>query len=73
MGTSHVEIAEIRFVFEPELTQVYIFVRDLTPIETPVGVAGWHHKTYPKTLSTLDILNKMRKGDDPIMWDKGAP
>jgi len=73
MGTSHVEIVKFLAVFEPELTQVYVAVRDLTPYETPVGVAGWHHKTFSAKTNLPTILQRMAKGDDPLLWPLEAP
>jgi len=75
MGTSKVLYTEVRFIFENAVTQVYVCLKDLTPMETPINVPGWHHKTYSSLLSAIDILNLIKNEEehDPLMWDRGAP
>jgi hypothetical protein len=72
MGTAIVTVREVRFLIEDEVTQVYVLIVDETPGETPIGATGWKHKTFPASVSMLDILNNWTK-DDPMMWDSGAP
>ena len=74
MGKCSIEYKELRFVIENELTQVYILCDAIG--DCPLGVQGWHHKTFPKSVNIADILSKMFTGadrDDPVMWPQKAP
>jgi hypothetical protein len=35
-------------------------------------VQGWHHKTFPKSVAVIDIIENGGK-DDPVMWPLEAP
>lgn len=61
---------ETRFIYEEELTQCYVYLDAYNDV--PLGVQGWHHKTFPKTKSAVDILTGMTK-DSPILWPQSAP
>jgi hypothetical protein len=70
MGKCGAEVQEVRFVFEKELTQVYVLVRAIG--DCPIGVQGWHHKTFPASKTALDILqNDLPK--DYLLWGQEAP
>ena len=74
MGAAHYDMREFRFIIEDELTQAYVYIRAWGDV--PLGVQGWHHKTYPASKSVLDILNLMasgKEGDDPLLWSHEAP
>ena len=70
MGTAGAIFKETRFVFEEELTQCYVFIQATG--DAPLGVQGWHHKTFPASKSAVDILLSMAK-DDPILWSQKSP
>ena len=70
MGYCGAEIREIRFIFEEELTQVYVLVNAIG--DCPIGVQGWHHKTFPASKTAADILqNDLPK--DYLLWAQEAP
>ena len=71
MGKCAATFREIRFVLEDELTQVFVAIEAVG--DCPISVQGWHHKTFPASLSAIDILNRIGSGDDPVLWDGGAP
>lgn len=72
MANTQYNITRILVDTEPELTQVYVFIHAW--IDVPIGVEGWHHKTFPKSKSTLDILNAWARGEEePLMWPQQAP
>lgn len=72
MGVCETNYREIRFVLENELTQVYILVE--TTGDCPNGIQGWHHKTFPESITIEDILKKMfTVEDDCIGWKINAP
>jgi hypothetical protein len=56
MGKCDSVITELRFVFEAELTQVYVACSAVG--DCPMGVQGWHHKTFPASRPADDILAK---------------
>lgn len=73
MGKATVEVLEIRFKIEPELTQAYIFFQGHGDCPEP-GTTGWHHKTFPKSVSVIDIIKAHADGtDDPLLWSLEAP
>jgi hypothetical protein len=73
MGKASVLYQEIRFdVRDPDLTQVYVAIEARG--DCPVQVQGWHHKTFPSRIPTLEIMQKMFGGDDdPVLWPLNAP
>lgn len=72
MGKASYSTKEIRFVFEEELTQVFFFIE--AEGDCPIGVQGSHHKTFPKSMSALEILGQLAEGkEDPVMWGLEAP
>lgn len=72
MGAAGMKVREIRFVIEDELTQVYVHLEAIG--DCPLGVQGWHHKTFPASASVQSILETMYvAGDDPVMWGQEAP
>lgn len=72
MGACSSEIREVRFVIEPELLQVYVYVRALG--DCPLGVAGVHHKTFPASVNCLQVLEMIQDGkEDYLLWSLEAP
>ena len=72
MGECKVTYLEVRFIIEEELTQAYFFIE--AKGDCPVQVHGWHWKTFPKSVGILDIMEKIKKGEeDPILWSLNAP
>lgn len=72
MGKCTAEIKKILFVFEDELTQVYIAINAIG--DCPMGVQGWHHKTFPATCSALDVLELIKQGKENFLtWSLNAP
>ncbi len=77
MGRAGFNFAELRFVFEQELTQVYVLCNAWG--DAPLGVQGWHHKTFPASMTAEGILWHMFNStpdeplDDPILWSLKAP
>jgi hypothetical protein len=61
---------ESRFIIEKDLTQCYVYI-DAYP-DAPFFLQGWHHKTFPASMSVVDIINTW-KDDDPMMWPNAAP
>ncbi len=74
MANTVIAYQELRIdVRDPELTQVYIFIENLSN-DGMLGVQGWHHKTFPASMSMLDILNAWASGkENPLMWSLKAP
>lgn len=74
MANSGYSTVEIRFIIEPELLQVYV---RLEPIgDCPIGVQGWHHKTYPGSVAVADVMDHWRTNEpehDPVLWPLNAP
>ncbi|MDD5358450.1 MAG: hypothetical protein PHX80_04835 [Candidatus Nanoarchaeia archaeon] len=72
MANTHVYYRELRFIIEDELTQCYVRLEAIN--DAPIGVTGWHHKTFPKSKPINKIISYMvtRKGA-PMMWPLNAP
>ena len=73
MGKAGVNFREWRFVIEDELTQVYVLCEALG--DCPIQIQGWHHKTFPKSKSVMDILTDTFSagGEDPVLWPRKVP
>lgn len=70
MSDAGYNIREWRFIIEDELTQVYVHLEAWG--DCPIGVQGWHHKTYPKSKSVQDILIEACK-EGVVLWPQAAP
>lgn len=70
MGKCQSEIREVRFVIADELTECYVLVEAIG--DCPLGVQGWHHKTFPVSQSALDILGS-KDFRDYLLWSQEAP
>lgn len=69
MGECNTSIKEVRFVFEDELTYVYVHCEAWG--DCPLGVQGWHHKTFPVSRTAIDILRNDISGY--VLWPQQAP
>jgi hypothetical protein len=70
MADSSYEVIELRFVIKPELTECYVALQAFG--DSPIGVQGWHHKTFPASMPVVDIL----RGEDMkncVLWPLDAP
>lgn len=73
MGKASAEIKEVRFRIKPELTEAYIFYQGHGDCPEP-GTTGWHHKTFPISMSIIDILKAEAEGkDNSLLWPLAAP
>ena len=74
MANTGVWIREVRFVIEDELTECYVRLEG-DGVDEPIGVTGWHHKSFPASKSTLDILNGVADGsiESWLLWPLNAP
>lgn len=70
MGKCTSAIREVRFVIEDELTQCYVLTDAIG--DCPMGVQGWHHKTFPASKSAKDILEGP-DFPDYVLWAQEAP
>lgn len=69
MGKCESVIKEVRFIIEDELTQVYVLCDAIG--DCPLGVQGWHHKTFPASRTIVDVLrNDVCKY---LEWPEKAP
>lgn len=73
MANTKIAYQEIRIdVRHPELTEVYVYVENLSRDGFPVE--GWHHKTFPASMSSIQILQAWAEGkEDPVMWSFKVP
>ena len=58
---------------DPELTKVYVAIQ--ADGDCPLSVQGWHHKTFPASMSCLDILAGIKDNtiENPLLWGLEAP
>lgn len=69
MGRCGATIEEIRFdLRDPDLTQVYVLVR--AEGDCPLGVQGWHHKTFAARVPVAEILPQTK---DYLLWTPKSP
>lgn len=71
MANSRYFYRELRIIFEAELTQVYVYLDDPTGSDNPIGVLGWHHKTFPASMSSVQIITGHIQ--EAVMWPHSAP
>jgi hypothetical protein len=71
MANSTATFREVRFVIEDELTQAYVLIE--AGGDSPIGVQGWHHKTFPPSKSIVDIISGFAGDESPILWAQKAP
>jgi hypothetical protein len=73
MGHCSTFFDELRLdVRDPEATHVYAFVRGEG--DCPFFVHGWHHKAFPKSVQTLEIMRLIAEGlEDMMTWEREAP
>lgn len=70
MGKCDAVIQEIRIDTRDEkLTQIYILVNAVG--DCPMGVQGWHHKTFSADVTIVDILQNHI--EDHLLWGLNAP
>ena len=70
MANSQAIFKEVRFVIEDELTECFVLIE--AQGDSPLGVQGWHHKTFPVSVSAIEILQLFVK-ESPILWAQEAP
>ena len=68
MGYAASEITQVRLVIEKELTHCYVHVNAIG--DCPIGIQGWHFKTFPASVSAVDILNDFQ---EHLSWPQAAP
>lgn len=73
MADTKIAYQEIRIdVRHPELTEVYVYIENLS--RDGFQVEGWHHKTFPASMSSIQILQAWADGkEDPVMWPFKVP
>lgn len=73
MGKCETYVRKVLFVLYDELTEVYVAVDAVA--DCPMGVQGWHHKTFPASKSMLDILQGLKDGtvENYLLWPLDAP
>ncbi len=69
MGKCQTKIKKLLFVIEEELTQAYVAVEAVG--DCPIGVQGWHHKTFSKSRNVMDLLKE--EVPDHLTWPLNAP
>ena len=70
MGKCISSIEEMRIdVRDEQMTKVYVLVR--AEGDCPLGVQGWHHKTFPARLSAITIMQEHFA--DYLLWPLAAP
>lgn len=74
MADTLIAYQEVRFdVRDEQITHCYVFVENLSR-DGMIGVEGWHHKAFPASMSTLDIMQAWAAGqDNPLLWPLQAP
>jgi hypothetical protein len=73
MGKCSVLYREVRFIIEPEITHCYVRMDAVG--DCPVGLQGWHKRSFPASKGVLDILIDISDGaiEPPEFWGQEAP
>jgi hypothetical protein len=69
MGAAGFNFREIRFIIKDEITHAYVLLEEWG--DCPIGVQGWHTKSFPTSVPLMDILKTI--GEDAILWPQQAP
>ena len=70
MGKSSFSIDEIRFdVRDPDITKVCVFCT--AQGDAPSNTQGWHYKTFPASITTLELFTKHLSGC--VLWPLDTP
>lgn len=71
MSNCVTQIDETRFITkDPNITHVYVCV-SIVRGDCPIGVEGWHYKTFPAEIPAVDIMNLHLK--DHVLWPQKVP
>ena len=54
---------------DPEITEVYVLLKAWG--DCPMGVQGWHHKSFPARIPSVDIIKDYIA--EAVMWPQKAP
>lgn len=71
MGRCESAVRELRFVIKEELTEAYAAVEAAG--DCPMGVQGWHHKSFPSSKNVVDILTEWIGSGDYLLSGLEAP
>ena len=75
MGAAGMIYREIRFRFEDEITHCFVLIEATG--DAPLGLQGWHTKSFGASYSALDLLRMWQehaeKFGEPSLWPQGAP
>lgn len=72
MANASIEFKETRFIIEEDTTEVYVLC--VGHGDCPHFVHGWHHKSFPATIATVEIMNSSLWNElEPILWDLKLP
>ena len=70
MAKFEINIKEMRFVIEKEMTHAY-YLYEAIGDNCPPHVAGWHHKAFFPDVSIIDIISS--GVDEPMSWPLSDP
>jgi len=73
MGKCSITVNQIRFIIKPEITHCYVAMDAVG--DCPLGLQGWHKRSFPASTSCPDILEGIRTGaiEAPELWGQEAP
>ncbi len=70
MGQCAIAYEEIRFdIRDEQVTECYVFIG--AEGDCPIGLQGWHHKTFPARISLADIC--LQQIAESLAWPLQAP
>lgn len=74
MANTKYEFNQIRFYVRESITDCYVLIH-VVEGDPMIGVQGWHKRSFPESMSCIDIMNSFGNGEDdaPIMWGQEAP
>lgn len=74
MANTVISYDEIRMdVRDENFTHVYVWITNVSK-DGMFGVEGWHHKAFPASMSTFDIMKAWFDGkEDPLLWEFKDP
>ena len=68
---------QLRFdLNDPNYTEVYVHVKlsaENQAEKIPEGVEGWHHQTFPSSISVVEIVTAFGREEHPVQWPRKDP
>jgi len=67
------QIDEIRYIVQPEQTDLYVFISVSNLLDSPHFIPGWHYKKLPPTQAAAEFLTNSSWHSECMFWPEVMP